>query len=326
MSLNTPQFQKLWRDAQEKPEWATTKFWEYFFKQNTFSGRHWSVASQQPPTYDDEDLRRVDLVVEQIYDDASSAALLFVEAKRAHVDRNEVENVEYQAFTACCANLYATRKYAVWAMTCVGTRVRLWVYKYGSDYLTPYFPLGDGLSEQSEYAEIANYGREIQGALEFIKKHPIPPESTFEKPPSPRPAHATLPSDWHDTEVAWVAGTPEPHQNIAAAGPAGMSEDPMSGSEWASQVEPQEMTMQDVPVVDTKQATELVVVKLEGNRFKCQRPDGEYIMTSQEMWFPCTLQYSGEAYEGSGYTGKSGTLYYAWALEPKGKKVRKTKR
>jgi hypothetical protein len=81
MSINTPQLQKLWTAAQSRPEWATTKFWEYVFNHGAFTSRQWAVSSQQPPTDQEGDLRRVDLVVEQIDDNDSSITLLLIEAK-----------------------------------------------------------------------------------------------------------------------------------------------------------------------------------------------------------------------------------------------------
>ncbi|OAA63513.1 hypothetical protein SPI_03676 [Niveomyces insectorum RCEF 264] len=113
-----PELQKLWTDAQNRPEWAATRFWEYLFKQITFSGRQWLVASQQPPTYNEGDLRRVDLVVERVDGNSSTAALLFIELKRDNATANEIEDV-------------------------------VSAQKLGH-YLTPIFPPGDGLSERDD--------------------------------------------------------------------------------------------------------------------------------------------------------------------------------
>lgn len=62
------------------------------------------MSSQQPPTHQPGDLRRVDLVVEKIDSRATTVGtLLFLEAKRASASPSEIEEVEYQAFTAACA-------------------------------------------------------------------------------------------------------------------------------------------------------------------------------------------------------------------------------
>ncbi len=205
--INTPQLHKLWKDAQDRPEWAPTKFWEYVFKQKAFSGHQWIVASQQPPTYDEEELRRVDLLVERVDDKADTTTLLFMKATRAQATVSDIETVEYQVFTACCANLLATKRKGIWAMTCVGTTARLWAYKLKADYLTPFFPLGLGLPKRAEYVEYATSGDEILDVLNYIKDNPVPPSTVFQNPPSPRPASPSLPPNWHDDEVALMAST-----------------------------------------------------------------------------------------------------------------------
>jgi len=101
-------------------------------------------------------------------------------------------------------------------MTCVGSRTRLWAFKYGADYLTPFFPSSDGLSAIDEYVEFSVKGAEIIGALDFIQKNPAPPNSVFEHPLSPRP-RPILPPHWHDAEVAHVAvpGASESAQTLS---------------------------------------------------------------------------------------------------------------
>ncbi len=312
MSINTPQLRKLWADAQSRPEWASTKFWEYIFSHNAFDGHQWAVSSQQPPTYDEGDLRRVDLVVEKIDENANSAALLFMEAKRANATLDQVQEVEYQAFTACCANLYATNKASIWAMTCVGTRARLWAYQYGDDYLTEFFPLSDGLSKKSEYIEFSN---EVLNHLEYIKQNFVPPKEVFKKkPPSPRPTRATLPEGWHDSEVAHVAGTLESPRN-AARGETSWGGEALSSMNRAGQ---QQLTSLGTPLV-AEQSTSLTVMKTfskDGQQYyQCIRPDRKDIVVIQDAWIISDILYSGQIYQGYTYTGKSGTQYYTWSLE-----------
>ncbi|KAH6670189.1 hypothetical protein B0J14DRAFT_114174 [Halenospora varia] len=316
MSLNTPQLRKLWADAQSRPEWATTKFWEYIFSHNAFGGHQWVVSSQQPPTYIEGDLRRVDLVVEKIDENANSATLLFMEAKRANATLDQVQEVEYQAFTACCANLYATNKTSIWAMTCVGTTARLWAYKYGDDYLTEFFPLSDGLSDKGEYID---FSIEVLNQLEYIKQNFVPPKDVFtKKPPSPRPARATLPDGWHDNEVAYMTGTPESLGNAASGGISS------GGEALSSQAREQQLTSQATPLV-AEQSTPLIVTKIhwqDGQRqYRCSRPDHKNVIVAQNKWVSCDILYSGQIYQGYMYTGKSGTQYYTWTLEVKGKEA-----
>ncbi|KAF7547709.1 hypothetical protein G7Z17_g7551 [Cylindrodendrum hubeiense] len=216
--INTPPLKNLWEQAQSKPKWAATKFWSYVFKQNVFRSRHWVVASYQPPTEDDSELRRLDVVVTNIDDNGSSTTLLFMQAKGANIALDRIDDVEYQAFTACCAHLYNTGRPAVWAMTCVGSKTRLWAYKLNDDYMTPFWPLEDELSTRSKYAEYSTQGQEILRKLNFIKDNPTPDSDVFQTPPSTRPAFASLPPGWHDNEVALIPPPPKPSQVYSGPG------------------------------------------------------------------------------------------------------------
>lgn len=77
-------------------------------------------------------------------------------------------------------------------MTCIGTRTKVWAYKYDADYMTQFWPPGDGLSRMSEYVDYSTHGREILKMLEYIKKHPVPDEIMFENPLRGRPTRRSL--------------------------------------------------------------------------------------------------------------------------------------
>jgi hypothetical protein len=199
--INTPMLKTLWQDAQDYPEWAATKLWEYVFNRVIFRDEKWVVSSQQPPTRTAGDLRRVDLVVQKHSSKGDLQTLLFLEAKHAKVDASLVQVVEYQAFTAACAYYVETGREQIWTMTCVGSAARLWIFSAKSEYLIPFVPSGEGLAEKSEYLELATYGTTIVDALEYVKKNSTPPSHLLETEPSPRPMHAELPENWHDHEV-----------------------------------------------------------------------------------------------------------------------------
>ncbi|KAH8166891.1 hypothetical protein CIB48_g1330 [Xylaria polymorpha] len=115
----------LWNEAQQQPEWATTQLWEHIFNRIVFNTHPWIVSSQQPPTRQDGDLRRVNLVVKRVTS-GITLTLLFMEAKRGYASPSDVALVEMQAYTAACA--YAVEMNSVnpiWAMTCVGSQARL---------------------------------------------------------------------------------------------------------------------------------------------------------------------------------------------------------
>ncbi|KAM7208843.1 hypothetical protein V8F06_014914, partial [Rhypophila decipiens] len=142
-----------------------------------FNDEKWVVSSQQPPTHQPGDLRRVDLVVEKMDSRATTVGtLLFLEAKRASASPSEIEEVEYQVFTATCAYHVETGIKHIWTMTCVGSCARLWIVSESSTYLIPCIPAGQGLAERTEYLEISTHGRQIANGLEYIKKHMTPPE------------------------------------------------------------------------------------------------------------------------------------------------------
>ena len=160
------------------------------------------MSSQQPPTHQPGELRRVDLVVEKMDSSATTVGTLpFLEAKRASASPSDIEEVEYRAFTAACAYYVETGIKHIWTMTCVGSSARLWIFSERSTYLIPFTPAGQGLAERSEYLEISTHGRQIADGLEYIKKHMTPPGELLNMTPSPRPANATLPAGWHDSEV-----------------------------------------------------------------------------------------------------------------------------
>ena len=335
--ITTPEQQRLWAALQTRPEWATTKFWEYIFKHNVFNGPRWSVASQQPPTDDEGDLRRVDLVVENIPDNFT---LLFMEAKRADATADLIEEVEYQAFTACCAHLHHTGRGAVWAMTCVGSRARLWAYKAKADYITQFWPIGTGIGERGEYAEFSVDGRNLLKYLEYIKQHPTPGREVFKQSPSPRPTNVDLPFNWHDREVALMAQSAqlqaitgsstqsyEPihqaqHQSAqlqAIAGPSTQFQEPIN------QVQHQNINQSLVLKAET--STEVVVMKFEKNLYKCDRlSDGYRVHVPENDWSQCIVETAGQFAYGYTWTGNSGTTYYTWSLDVDNRKGKKVKR
>ncbi|RSL98957.1 hypothetical protein CDV31_012373 [Fusarium ambrosium] len=200
--INTPRLDRLWQEAQIHPEWATTRLWEYIFNHIVFKDEKWVVSSQQPATRQEGELRRVDLVVEKMNSDATKVeTVLFIEAKRETASTTDIQEAEHQAFTAVCAYCIDTGVKNVWAMTCVGGGARLWAFKNKHIYLTPFVPEGEGLSDKSEYLDIAVNGQAIMAGLEYIKRHTTPPDSLFPKTPSSGPSSPMVPQDLDGTEA-----------------------------------------------------------------------------------------------------------------------------
>lgn len=224
--ITTPRLQRLWQDAQNYPEWAATRLWEYVFNHIVFNEDKWVVSSQQPPTHQAGDLRRVDLVVEKIDSDAATVAtLLFHEVKRANASITDIEEVEYQAFTAACAHYVETGNQHIWAMTSVGSAARLWIFHAMSEYLIPFVPPGEGLAERSEYLELSTHGEVILDALSYVKRHIMPPRELLERHSTPRPTHTALPSHWHDHEVQQLDDWHHAQAEADTAGSMDVAED-----------------------------------------------------------------------------------------------------
>ncbi|KAL2193061.1 hypothetical protein P885DRAFT_46262 [Corynascus similis CBS 632.67] len=204
MSIITdPRLARLWRNAQIHPEWAVTRLWEYLFNHVFFKEDAFIVSSQQSPTRQPGELRRVDLVVEMMDSRATTLGnLLFLQAKRASTLHSMTQEVEYRAFAAACALHVATGLEHIWIMTCIHTAARLWIFSADSEFLIPFVPsdVGWGIPKD-QYLESSTHGREILEGLEYIKEHITPP-GDLRKSPALRPVSATLPTNWHDNEVA----------------------------------------------------------------------------------------------------------------------------
>jgi hypothetical protein len=110
----------------------------------------WVVSSQQPPTSERGDRRRVETTVEVLQD---SLQKLVVEAKHHDASQDEIQEVEGQAYSGCMKYLKYSGRTAMYAMTAVGTRARLWTVHRNEDYLEPYVPNGFGLAKIAEYIE-----------------------------------------------------------------------------------------------------------------------------------------------------------------------------
>ncbi|KAL1848312.1 hypothetical protein VTK73DRAFT_10162 [Phialemonium thermophilum] len=202
--VNTRPLRRLWATAQTNPEWATTRLWEYIFNKMVFPSQNYLVSSQQPPTHNPGDLRRVDVVVEEVDDRGGPEfPLIFLEAKRAVTTPGEVGGVEAQAYTAACAYAVArSSREPIWAMTCVGSKARLWAFSWNHDFLIPFYPDTNGCGAIEEYIEISTHGTELLERLEYVKRHRTPPRRVLRTPSPPRPADMSVSPPWTSDDVA----------------------------------------------------------------------------------------------------------------------------
>lgn len=311
-AITSQQILALYNDAKLYAEWATTRLWEYFMNKKYFPAPQWAISSQQPPTLDLSDLRRVDLVVEHFKDNGASETTLIIEAKRHSATNRDIDTVEYQAFAAACAHCTSNGKSAVWAMTCVGPSARVWVYSVNADYLIPYLPGSQGLAERNEYLDLGTSGVDLQKAMDFIAKHRTPPTYLLRNNPSPRPQNATLPQGWHAEEVIAL----DKHRASSpswAASPSGQASSPS----WLG---PDRILAPygsgSIPL-HPDHWVEVRILSRSRTTFLCERAqDSSTVTLPQKRWSRQMRELEGEQVECSVYIGTSQTVYYTWDLRP----------
>lgn len=213
MSIVTTQVEwVLWQDAQKHDEWATTKFWEHILQKVYPAADGWVVSSQQPPTREKSDRRRVETTVEILLN-GSLQKLVIKEAKKHKASQTEIEEVEAQAYQACLKYLKHSQRSEMYAMTVVGTRARLWIAYQSQDYLEPFVPGSRGLAAIEEYIEAnSTDGYLLMGGLEHMKDHNLMPpgkSQILKSLGSPEPSHAALPgADMVMTHTATASTLP----------------------------------------------------------------------------------------------------------------------
>lgn len=192
----------LWSQAQTKLEWATTKFWEHIIRPWYPAKEKWVIASQQPPTDKDVNLRRVELVVDKWIGTSQLMHRLFIfEAKKHSASVTEIDELEHQAYNASVAHLHYSSREQLYAMTVIGTRARLWVVDTVETYLIPWIPEDIGLSEKTEYIKAHSTGGHlIEDGFRYMKKHEEMPAKKLKAlrknlPSNIRPSASTSHSD-----------------------------------------------------------------------------------------------------------------------------------
>jgi hypothetical protein len=184
----------LWTDAQKHHEWASSKFWEHKLQKTFPATEGWIVSSQQPPTREKSDRRRVEATVECLYD-GSLEKLQIVECKEHNATKSRIQEVEAQVYEACLKYLKGSQRSEMYAMTTVGTLARLWIAYKSEDYLEPFFPKGMGLAEIREYVEAnSSDGHYIVEGWEHMKVNnllPPPRDQILKSQPSVQLADRT---------------------------------------------------------------------------------------------------------------------------------------
>ncbi len=164
----------LYQDAQNRPEYASTRFWEYYF-QGWFPTRdEWVLASQQPPH--PGSLRKVEMTIE-IMRNHRMFTLMIYEAKRTKSSMNNLDDVEGQVFSACQAHLAHNNRNRMYGARTVGTAIKFWIIDAEKDYLEPWHPASGDLSMIGEYLQAhSTDGAEIEQAIREMKSNLLCPQ------------------------------------------------------------------------------------------------------------------------------------------------------
>ena len=133
---------------------------------------NWVVASQQPPTDDPQDRRRVELVVDKWTAERSTHRLFIFEAKKQSASQTEIETLEYQAYDACITHLNYSGRLQMYAMRVIGTMARLWIVHRDEDYLIPWISMDKNLADKFGYIEAhGSEGSQIEDGIKYMKNN-----------------------------------------------------------------------------------------------------------------------------------------------------------
>lgn len=145
---------KLWKAAQaaSDAETPSRSFWNQVLSKYIFDGREYAVDTEEQPSSASNEGRIVITVKYFQPQEHFIPILCLVDAKPPNTDATLMHETERQTFDTCAGCLAANKLQHIYAMTTIGTRARLWVYRPGLDYLVPLFGSQD-ISDGSAYVE-----------------------------------------------------------------------------------------------------------------------------------------------------------------------------
>jgi len=211
-------------------------------------------------------------------------------------------------------------------MTTVGTAARIWFYKRGDDYITPFIPSSVALGARSDYIEASSpNASQLSAAFRHVNKHNTPGAVTSNS--SPRPANATLSSNRHDQEVAIIAGYIGFGLGSSGTASSGVntgydSYSQARGLAGPASLAPAYTSEASIGGTGTPAANEgllvdtFKVVEKNGEvSYHFYNEDGKEVKTEASSWETGNRYVDGNWYECLVYTGKkSGNIYYTWQL------------
>lgn len=179
--INTTELRVLYDEAESgKHEAYSTRFFNYFFQKVVFRDEptFW-ISSEQPPTDDTSDRRRVDLVVNYFDQGYTARVLCFTEAKRGQSHGKAIEVNEEQLMHAASTYCETFQLPYVHVMSTYGAKARFFSYRLEEDSFQMMLAGDNALNvaDKSEYLDPdtpkgASYWTR---AFERMKRYPPTP-------------------------------------------------------------------------------------------------------------------------------------------------------
>jgi hypothetical protein len=321
-------------------------------KDQFFNTRDWALSSQQPPTDEASDLRRVELRIER-WINHQWQTILFFEAKKQKCSQTEIDELEFQAYNACIAHLAYTRRDQMYAMTVIGTSARLWYITKRDDYLLPFVPIDPGLSERAKYIEAhSTDAQHLRNGLNYIiQNDKVSSEklqvlrsncsprtraltgdetrsSTFSTPgmPAAQLTYGLTQPSAVERSFAYTSSQIDAGLSSSAnpVAPGGSANTPLAEIDEDEDDEMDEDDSEPVAAISPDTPYVDVTRKVVAHTF---REDEVFYCfngreTTKKSWKSSTILYGGIVRSCLVYTSSKGSTYWTWALpKGKGKKV-----
>jgi len=340
-----------WEKAQTKPEWGATKFWEYVLKEQFFTGRDWSLSSQQPPTDESSDLRRMELRIEKWIGNQWYTIICY-EAKKAKCTQTEIDELECQAYNACITHLNYTGRDQMYAITTIGTAARLWYITKTDDYLLPFVPVDTALAERSAYIEAhSTDAQQLRDGFNYVKENDKVSSKRLKvlrSDCSPRTFAAFMGEETRSSTLG-TPGMPavqltygsnqksmESIDSIASKQPYSYGPSPISSANPVTQPRSADTSMAETAEAEDEEMDDddsepVAAINADTPYVEATRKVVSHMLrddevfycfggreTTKNSWKRSTILYGGKVMPCMLYTSSKGSKYWTWSL-PKGK-------
>ncbi|CAM6003155.1 unnamed protein product [Sphagnum balticum] len=304
----------LWRDAQSRPEHGATRFWEHKLQIWFPASEGWVVSSQQPPTGENSDRRRVESLIEILHPATNSMQkLLIYEAKRSQVGVAKVDELEMQAYSACQLALQQDNRSSMYALTTIGTSARIWIAD-SSPYLNAFIPPSDAISDANSYIEAnSTDGHYIEEAIAYMKLHnlfPVAKTQVLRSLGTPEPPDVTSIDQSGEGSYPVARGSIDNPSSINArvsstehrAGGGGMTALP--NEPWPDDT----MMLSELWIEEGETARRDVFYFRDESHSDVEAPRTSWRLMSKQS-------FDGSTYDAFVFTSSSGKHYAIWSLD-----------